>query len=244
MNPITIPQDWQGAIERLRNLPDKSWRSDCQTFEQVQRWDECKALCWFVGRLLKDYFSGVSSDALAQMPKKDQDFWRLYRDRWIQLYGLIQDSWIEIRQEIIKSDLEGNFPDQPGAMLLAMLESWANGLFAPCVIEVHPELGRFSPRKAYTNYGGQFKPIRPKTLNECRKRFSQADLEMMAFNAEEIFCLLVCEKLAKTDRQFKRKLKNFREIEFEVDQTLYAQIHPRKKIQGHQWIDGSKHLAV
>ncbi|MEP0917010.1 hypothetical protein NC981_09275 [Leptolyngbya sp. DQ-M1] len=241
-----IPRDWQSAIDRLKNLPELTWLMECRTDEQREHWRDCREFCQILKNLLNDYFSGNASD-LSQLSKDERTYWTLHRDRWIALYNLIQQAWFDILQAVQEHGLQADFPNQSGEMLILMLKMWAAEMFSPCVIGVHPELGRFSPRKAHTAYLNRNKPIAlPEnlTLEEWRKRFSKADREMMTFSVHETFCLLVCEQVAKKDRLLKDKLKTFRRIEADIEQINYAMIHPRKKVQGYQWVNGRKERLV
>ncbi|MBD1844012.1 hypothetical protein H6F89_11490 [Cyanobacteria bacterium FACHB-63] len=241
-----IPRDWQGAIDRLKNLPDLVWLMDCRTDEQKEHWKDCRLMCLFIRKLLEDYFSGMATD-LSPLPKADRTYWMLHRERWTALYNVIQHAWTDIFQAAKEDGLEADFPSQPGEMLILMFRMWAAEMFAPCVIGLHPELGRFSPRKAYTAYSNRNKPIAlPEnlTLENWRKRFSKTDREMMTFSVHETYCLLICGRVAKQDRLLKDKLKTFRRIEANIEQSNYAMIHPRKKVQGYQWINGYKNSLV
>lgn len=232
-----IPDEWRGAISRLKTLPDNAWLKDCRTNEQTEHWHDCKMLCSFLQKLLKDYFSGRES-VLPGMSKGDRDFWIMQRDRWIKLYGAIQLGWSHIRSAAQRDDI--SIPDQPGAMLIVLLEQWASGLFAPCVVGFHPKMGHFSPRKAHLDYLNRYKLQLQRPLEKLKPH----ERQVWHFSAYENYCQIVLAKAAKGDRLLKQKLKEFSRVEAELETQLMAMAHPRKKLKGHQWLNGHQSPAV
>lgn len=232
-----IPMEWQGAIDRLKKLPDRDWLKDCRTGEQREFWSDCKLLCQFLRVMLEDYFGGRETD-FGNMSRSDRDFWVLNRDRWIRLYDAIQLGWSHIKAAAGRDGV--SIPDQPGGMLILLLENWAAGLFSRCVAGFHPELGHFSPRKIRGEYLARYQT----TLQRPIPKIKTHEREMWHFEAHEFYCLIVLRQHCKRDRLLGQKIKAFDRIETEIESSLMSLTHSRHKLKGHQWRDGRKTPAV
>jgi hypothetical protein len=122
----------------------------------------------------------------------------------------------------------------PGEMLVKILEWKAAMMFYGCTEYAPPELSRFSPRKAHTEY---LKIFKYKSPEEAIANLSKEQLRLDGYRG---FCLAVAAQEARRDSYLREKLTYYYRKRAEIDAELYAQIHPRKGEPGHQWVNGYK----
>lgn len=226
----------QLILDKLKNIPDHWWLlMDCHTDDQRAYWSECRL---FYGRLrvfLKDYFSGRGTD-WESLPKADREFWRNYRDEWLELYDLLECGWSYIRQGFAKNgrDLPVQFP---GEMLILILEELAAEMFLPCTEFASPSRSKFSPQAVYRVYQQYQRSLKNTSIAEVLKVLSRESFQSSPFL---ICCLSICSKESKKDRLLKRKLNTYLTIQAQSDADHLKIAHPRNHASGHQWVNGKK----
>lgn len=157
MDKLAVIKPQQKLIlQKVKGLPPLGWRThDCHTPAQKSHWRDCRRFFRFLSSMLEDYFSGEATD-LSRFSKKDQKFWFRYRDFWLQVYSLISENWVEIRQEPRALGIEvkkTELPKNPGQMFAAIIEWEAAARFYPCTEYASPEISKFSPATIYKELG-------------------------------------------------------------------------------------------
>lgn len=240
---LMVPKEDQLAtIKTLNGLPSIFYALLCQTDDQVQSFREIKTGFQYIKSEMNFHFSGGKKDSFTLAPDQRQ-FWRLMADRYLTWYIVVTRGWEHLESAARSGKRLKSFESQtPGEALIKMLKLESEGFMQPAFSERYT----FSP----SNHRALAKAERDnarKTASSSQKRKIAAELTVRgqgleAFSFGET-CLQICREHAKHDEALKNAITYHDLTMGSLDKEIQAWLHPRKKIRGYEWRNGTKYTT-
>ena len=229
----------QEIIKELEDIPHLVWLFFCEQPDQKEEWFKLKLHFTRLHDSLKAYFSGQETP-LQSLPKKQMEFYSEWTDYYLALYDVLQWGWKYIK----KADPDFPF-DYPGQALIAIIETTAAGMFAPCQLPYY----EWSAKAAYDEHRLRRQETATQTGRKLLNNRQQNKLAKLSATSDKRdayaepllsllkFCLNACQVGDQSDSIMKRKLQDFRKHADQVTNTLVISF--LRKSKGRAWDKGT-----
>ena len=230
------PKDQNIILATLSGIPLVHLRKKCRTEDQLNHWNVVRLIFQDVRTSMKAYFSGKENPIQNQ-----SEIYTLGTKRYLDLYSLIWDGWIEIKQ--LAKEIDAKIPSSPGEYVAACIENESLAIFEQCqtYTEYRPQKQyRFSLESSKIEQLKKSKSLSVKDKNRIRKFDSEVKKlrhNFPKFWALHDFALAVTRSSRK--RVVKMSLERYEAICLELENAILKDYNPANRRQGATWIKGN-----
>lgn len=263
-----ISRDEKLILNGIKDLPSKALLALCDTRDLFNYFVGQHKIYQNIHDELKSYFAGEPSPLLNRI--QDPIILRAFQLKtkvYIDLYEVIRDGWnyIKYGSEILCNCSDINESDRyvaktmleaksPGQLLITIISWESSENFDRC--RFHHKV---TPRKAYTQFSNHRKVQGIKKKSALTKKENdfatkhEEDIERQLADHRggsitlRCFCLSLCNTYVKHYKRsylaktLESSLKRYFERTEELASHLHPSFHPRKKVQGLEYVNGVLH---
>jgi hypothetical protein len=234
--------DKENLMMCVGGLPPKAYTNELRTTDQEIHYQELRLEFYFLACALNQHFSGEKDENFNSLPESKKEFYYLWRDYYLALYGAIEKNWSLIVNSANSKNVDFSLiARNHGELLIRFLENDCRAMFLICKNNQHYSPSRINKEIRYVknpknDFQGNPKLLKiyQQFLKDTKYRENLGDLQK--------FCLDSMKKAGKRSYGWSAYV-DFKRVLGKLESYVLQASHPNKKAKSISWIEGRKYMS-